>query len=254
MKRLIHGPYRRISLILLAKVWLLSGCLDSAESNSEGAEQIVQPGPNTAPEYTADLSIFGPHPGESEIIGPFSSAWMALTEAEREKTMHCSGAKHAQQVSGLISGIRHAYEFSGFPSFDAAAKEYLESRLEEILSSDAELNNGSWPRFFFYGESFAKVIPIHLAYQFFEDYNSAYDLPLSERQTEALDAITRVVRESAWSFCLERVPTACFEQRYDNQFNAVSVDHRRCRDIVASPADLPGYGEFSHVYSKYYKR
>jgi hypothetical protein len=77
---------------LIGVVLGISGCLDSGDSSS-GSSNGSNEEPDSEPQYTADLSVFGPHPETSLKRSISEPKYVALSRVERRKVTSCWGAR-----------------------------------------------------------------------------------------------------------------------------------------------------------------
>lgn len=228
--------------IALAASVLVAGCLDSG---GDSGSADIDPPDNSSGPYTADLSIFGPHPETSVKQSVTEPRYMALQEAEQQKVGHCALAIGAIQSTAAIriagaelyldAIARNEDRPRSIPLGDGA-KEAFREHVAEMVNEDSWPGNTTW------GKDMAETLGVHIAYKYWQERYEANHIDLSaEEKAKRTEVLERKIREELWPFCLQSVPTECFERGLTTQ---------SCRIHSFEIKDLPGYEVVSDIYSQ----
>lgn len=229
---------RRTSLSV-GIVMLMSGCLDSGGSSSGNSDDDS----DRPSEYTADLSVFGPHPESSAKPSVSEPRYVSLSGPEREKIGDCTIAREANSISAalLIAGAEIKLDalarLEGVPRtvpFGQAAEEAFYERIAEMVDGQR------WPTDVTYGSDLAETIANHYGYKHWEEWYQISSLDMSEEdRTARRTELTRELREEIWPICIEKIPTECFE---------AGEIRSECTDYAIDIRNLPKYEQVSEIY------
>ena len=225
--------------LLIGVILGTSGCLDSGGSSS-GSSSDSNEEPDGSPQYTADLSVFGPHPESSLKMSVMEPRYLELSQVERAKVGSCYGASvsnmdftAAAAELTLDSYARSSNEPRTVP-FEQAANEAFYDQIDTNV--DSYWPRGGW------GYGMAEALGVHVSFSYWKEVYEANkpDIPDGE-SLERTKNIDRKIREEVWQTCINRIPTECFET------GEAGAD---CLNYVIRPESLPHYDAVSDLYSR----
>jgi len=223
--------------LLIGVILGTSGCLDSGGSSS-GSSSDSNEEPDGSPQYTADLSVFGPHPETSLKTGITEPRFMELSRVEQDKVGACIGARHSNMDFTAASAelILDAYaKGSNEPRtvpFEQAANEAFYDQIDTNV--DSYWPRGGW------GYGMAEALGVHVSFSYWKEVYEAHQ-PDPEASGEGMRSVDRKIREEVWQTCINRIPTECFET------GEAGAD---CLNYVIRPESLPHYDAVSDLYSR----
>lgn len=223
--------------LLIGVILGTSGCLDSGGSSS-GSSSDSNEEPDGSPQYTADLSVFGPHPETSLKMSVAEPRFVELSIVERAKVGSCFEASvsnmdftAAAAELTLDSYARSSNEPRTVP-FEQAADEVFYDQIARNAGPD-------WPRGG-WGNGMAEALGVHVSFSYWKEVYEAHQ-PDPEASGEGMRSVDRKIREEVWQTCINRIPTECFET------GEAGAD---CLNYVIRPESLPHYDAVSDLYSR----
>ncbi|MDV2079579.1 hypothetical protein [Marinobacter xestospongiae] len=245
--------------LVLGTVLLVSGCMDSGEATSteslslnsrpEQERDMVledEPPDDYPSVYTADLSIFGPHPETSVKQNLSEPRFMELSEVEQDKLVSCSMAKgtYSANVALIVAGTEKQLdsiaELEGKPRtvpYGEAAKKRFRKFIEEMVDDDVQFPSGNM-----WGTDMAEALGHHYGYKHWEEWYALITDDMSnEKEQEVASSLRAKLRAEIWPLCIEQIHTTCFESRPVGS---------ECIDKSLKVTDLPGFDVVSDIYGK----
>lgn len=230
-------------LFLVSAILSTSGCFDSGDGSSSDVPTDDTGRPS---EYTADLSIFGPHPETSVKQSISEPRFMELSEVEQDKLMSCSMARgtYSANVALIVAGTEKQLdsiaELEGKPRtvpYGEAAKKRFRKFIEEMVDDDVQFPSGN-----LWGTDMAEALGHHYGYKYWEEWYALIVADISnEKEQELANSLRKKMREEIWPICIEQIQTECFES---------GPTGSECFDYSLDLTDLPGFDVVSDIYKK----
>ncbi|MDV2079580.1 hypothetical protein [Marinobacter xestospongiae] len=242
--------------LLVGTALLMSGCFN-ADADSPSEQNIPDPQPahesisvpedqaDSSPErpseYTADLSIFGPHPETSVKQTMSEPRYMELSMVEKQKVSACTMAKGKSTSLSLVFA-QAEFQLDGHARLEERPRtiplgDAAKERFREHISRLGQ----PWPIDAVWGRYMTQAMAEHVGFKYWKDYYdaNASDLSSGEKRKRT-DALWRTMREEIWSLCINNIPTACFES---------GDKGGRCLEHAITLEELPGYEVVSDIYT-----